>query len=203
MKIFCIGRNYIDYVKEIKSNMPDAPVVYMKPETSLLKNNQPFFYPDFTNNLNYGVEIVVKINRVGKNISAKFAHRYYSQIAIGINLIASDIQSRHIEKGLPLEIAYSFDNSAHISKFYNISEFGEISNTNFSLKQNNNIVQQGNTSNMIFDINNLIAYISKIFTVKIGDLIYTGTPSGVGAVSVGDKFEAYIENKKLLICDIK
>ncbi len=203
MKIFCIGRNYMDHVKEMKSNIPDTPVVFMKPDTSLLKNNQAFFYPDFTSNLHYGVEIVVKINRVGKNITTKFAHRYYSQIAIGINLIANDIQTLHVEKGLPWEIANSFDNSAPISKFYNINEFGEINNINFSLNQNNNMVQQGNTSDMIFDIDNLIAYISKIFTVKIGDLIYTGTPAGVGAVSVGDKFEAYIENEKLLICSIK
>ncbi len=203
MKIFCIGRNYADHAKEMKSSVPETPVIFMKPDTALLQKNQDFFYPDFTKNLHYEVEIVVRINKIGKNIAEKFAHRYYSQIAIGIDITARDLQQQQKQKGLPWEIAKAFDNSAPVSKFYDISEFGNIDKLEFMLKLNNNIVQQANTSDMIFNVNTLISYISGFFTLKIGDLIFTGTPAGVGELKTGDKLEAFIQNKHLLTCNIK
>lgn len=203
MKIFCIGRNYAEHAKEMKSEVPTTPVVFMKPDTALLQNNQPFYYPQFTKELHYELEIVIRINRVGKNIAAKFAHRYYSELAIGIDLTARDLQLEHKKKGLPWEIAKSFDNSAPISQFYDIKEFGDINNLNFSLNLNNKVVQNGNTNDMIFNVDQLIEYISKFFTIKIGDLIFTGTPAGVGELQIGDKLEAFIENKSLLKCNIK
>lgn len=198
MKIIGIGRNYADHAKEMKSNIPKEPVVFIKPDSAVLRNNNPFFIPDFSENIHYEVEIVVKIDKIGKNVDEKFAFRYYSEIALGIDFTARDIQQKCKEKGLPWEKAKGFDNSAAISKFLPISEFDNIQQLDFSLNLNGNEVQKGNTSGMIFSIDRLIAHVSKYFTLKIGDWIYTGTPAGVGKVSVGDHLIGKIEDRVML-----
>jgi acylpyruvate hydrolase len=198
MKIFAIGRNYSDHAKELHNPLPSEPMFFMKPDTALLQNNNPFFYPDFSQEIHYETEIVVKINRVGKCIEQKFASRYYNEIGIGIDFTARDIQRRCQEKGHPWEIAKAFDNSAPISKFISKDKFADLGNLNFHLDINGTTVQKGNTGDMIFEIDKLIAYISKFFTFKIGDLIFTGTPAGVGPVKIGDNLQAYIENDLML-----
>ncbi len=203
MKILAIGRNYADHAKEMKSSVPEEPIVFIKPDSAILRNNNPFFIPDFSQNVHYEVEIVVKIAKIGKNVEEKFAHRYYSEIALGIDFTARDIQQMCKEKGLPWEKAKGFDNSAAISEFFPISDFGDVQNLNFSLDLNQKRVQTGNTSEMIFTIDQLIAHVSKYFTLKIGDWIYTGTPSGVGKVSAGDRLLGKIEDRVLLDFDIK
>ncbi|MFH2143831.1 MAG: fumarylacetoacetate hydrolase family protein [Bacteroidota bacterium] len=194
MKIFCVGRNYSEHARELNNPEPEKPIIFLKPDTSLLKNNQPFFYPDFSNEIHYETELVVKINRVGKNISERFANRYYSEVAIGIDFTARDLQSEFKQKGLPWELSKAFDYSAPISNFFNLSEVGEIQNINFSLKKNNVEVQKSNTSEMIFSVDYLISFISKYFTIKIGDIIFTGTPAGVGRVYVGNRLQAYLND---------
>ncbi len=203
MKIIAIGRNYSEHAKELGNLVPEKTVFFMKPETALLKNNKPFYYPDFSTEIHYETEIVFRICKIGKNIDEKFAYRYYDKIAVGIDFTARDLQRECKEKGLPWEQAKAFDNSAAISDFIPTEEFENINNINFSMTLNGNLVQQGNTSDMIFDIDKIIAYVSKFTTLKIGDLIYTGTPKGVGEVKIGDKIEAFIENKKMLECEIK
>ncbi len=203
MKIIAIGRNYIDHAKELNNPVPENPVFFLKPETALLQKNRPFYYPDFSEDIHYETEIVVKINRVGKNIAKRFAHRYYQEIGIGIDFTARDLQRTCKSKGLPWEIAKAFDNSAPIGKFIDKSKFENISDINFNLDINGNLVQQGNTADMIFDIDTLIAYVSKFFTLKMGDLIFTGTPAGVGLVKIGDRLSASIENEELLSFEIK
>lgn len=203
MKIIAIGRNYVDHAKELNNPLPKEPIFFMMPETALLRNNQPFFYPDFSTDIHYEIEIVVKLNRLGKNIAPEFAHRYFSEIGVGIDFTARDLQKRCKEKGLPWEMAKSFDGAAPISKFLSLEKFGDINNINFRLELNGNIVQQGNTKDMIFPVDQLIAYVSKFTTIKIGDLLFTGTPAGVGPVKIGDRLTAYIENEKLLDFVIK
>lgn len=203
MKIIAIGKNYADHAKEMKSEVPTKPVVFMKPETSLLKDNKPFYYPDFTNSLHYETELIFRICKIGKNIETKFANRYYDKIGIGLDFTARDLQASQKSKGLPWEIAKSFDNSAAVSNFIDITEYNDIKNINFSLDINGKNVQNGNSKDMIFTIDKIIAYVSKFFTLKIGDIIFTGTPVGVGEVKIGDKLEAKIENKVLLTCEIK
>ncbi len=203
MKIFAIGRNYINHANELNSPLPKKPIFFFKSETSISKNNKPFYYPNFSNEIHYELELVVKINRLGKNIAPKFASRYYNEIALGIDFTARDLQRECKKNGLPWEISKSFDGAAPISKFYKIEEFGDINNLNFHLEQNNTTVQKGNTSEMIFSINELISYLSKFNTLKIGDIIFTGTPEGVGPIKINDKLCAYLENKKLLDIDIK
>ncbi len=203
MKILAIGRNYIDHAKELNNPVPKKPVIFSKPETSLLKNNNPFYYPDFTKDLHYEAEIVVKINKLGKNISEKFANRYYNEIGIGIDFTARDLQSELKQKGLPWDLAKGFDNSAPISNFINISDIKDISKLSFSLDINNKTVQEGNTKDMIFSIDKIIAFVSQYFTLKIGDLIFTGTPKGVGPINIGDKLIAKIEGKEMLNFEIK
>lgn len=199
MKIIAIGKNYLDHVKEFDGKRPENPLIFTKPDTALLRNNQPFYIPDFTNELHYETEIVVKINRVGKYIEPQFANRYYDEIGIGIDFTARDVQRKCIREGLPWEICKAFDNSAPISNvFIHKSKFEDVQNINFSMKLNGNIVQQANTCNMIWGVDDLISYISKYFTLKIGDLIFTGTPQGVGQVKPGDHIEAAIENDVLL-----
>ena len=198
MKIICIGRNYIDHAKELNNPLPEKPVFFLKPDTALVQNNNPFFYPDFSNEIHHEVEIVLRINRIGKHIDERFAYRYFDEIGIGIDFTARDIQNEQRKNGLPWEIAKAFDHSAPISKFMKIDEFKNIRNLNFSLSLNNKIVQQGNTIDMIFSIDKIISYISKFITLKIGDLIFTGTPAGVGPVKINDHLEAYIEQNKLL-----
>ncbi len=203
MKIIAIGRNYINHAKEMNSPIPTEPVVFMKPDTALLRSNDPFYYPEFSKEIHYEVELVVKINKVGKHIQEKFAHKYYNEIGIGIDFTARDVQRKHKQKGLPWEKAKSFDYSAPIGKFIDKSKFNDLNNIKFSLEINDKIVQAGNTKDMIFNIDNLIAYVSKYFTLKIGDLIYTGTPEGVGEIKIGDKLNAKIENETLLDFEIK
>jgi len=203
MKIIAIGRNYAKHAKEMNSSVAEEPIVFMKPDTALLRNNNPFYYPEFSKEIHHEVELVVKINKVGKHIQEKFAHKYYNEIGIGIDFTARDIQRLHKEKGLPWEKAKSFDHSAAIGQFVDKSKFKDLNNINFSLDINNKFVQIGNSKDMIFSIDNLIAHVSKYFTLKIGDLIYTGTPEGVGEVNIGDKLVAKIENETLLDFDIK
>lgn len=203
MKIICIGRNYAEHAKELNNPLPKEPVFFMKPDTCLIQKNQPFFYPDFSEDIHYETEIVVRINKIGKHIQRKFAHTYYSEIGIGIDFTARDLQQKCKEKGLPWEIAKAFDNAAPISKFVDISKFDNIQNINFHLDINGKTVQNGNTADMIFKVDEIIEYVSKFITLKIGDLIFTGTPAGVGPVKIGDKLEAFIEDEFMLKVDIR
>jgi len=203
MKIIAIGRNYIDHAKELNNPVPTEPIFFLKPDTALIRNNQPFFYPDFSNEIHYELEIVVKFDKLGKNIAQKFAHRYYSEIGIGIDFTARDLQNKCKEKGLPWEIAKSFDGAAPISKFLKLENIGDINALNFRLELNGKTVQQGNTSEMIFSVDKLTEHVSKFMTIKIGDLMFTGTPAGVGPVKIGDRLTAYIEDKKMMDFQIK
>ncbi|MEA2106831.1 MAG: fumarylacetoacetate hydrolase family protein [Bacteroidota bacterium] len=203
MKIIAIGRNYIDHAKEFNNPLPKEPIFFMMPETALLRKNQPFFYPDFSTDIHYELEVVIKLNRLGKNIANEFAHRYYSEIGLGIDFTARDLQKNCKEKGLPWEMAKSFDGAAPISDFLPLDKIGDINHINFRLELNENIVQQGNTKDMIFPVDQLIAYVSKFTTLKIGDLLFTGTPAGVGPVKIGDRLTAYIEDEKMLDFVIK
>ncbi len=203
MKIIAIGRNYIDHAKELNNPIPKEPIFFLMPDSALLKNNQPFFYPEFSKNIHYELEIVIKLNRLGKNIAEKFANRYYNEIGIGIDFTARDLQENAKEKGLPWEISKSFDGAAVISKFNSLEKYGDINNINFRLEKNGEIVQKANTSEMIFKVDTLIEHVSKYMTIKIGDYLYTGTPSGVGPVKIGDRLTAFIENEKLLDFVIK
>ncbi|MFC2110834.1 fumarylacetoacetate hydrolase family protein [Bacteroidota bacterium] len=198
MKIICIGRNYIDHAKELDNPVPKEPIFFLKPESTLLIRNRPFFLPDFSNEIHYEVELVVKIIKLGKNIQENFAHTYYNEIGIGIDFTARDIQRKCKENGMPWEISKSFDYSSPLGKFIDKSELKNLNNINFRLEKNSEIVQKSVSSEMIFSIDKIIEYVSKFMTLKIGDLIYTGTPAGVGTVSIGDRLEAYIEDKKLL-----
>ena len=203
MKIICIGRNYVEHAKELNNPLPEVPIFFLKPETALLQKNQPFFYPEFSEDIHYETEIVLKIKKVGKHIQEKFAHTYYDEIGIGIDLTARDLQSNCKKKGLPWEIAKGFDGSAPLGKFINKSEFENINDLRFSLNVNGETRQDGNTKDMIFSFDKIIAYVSQFLTLKIGDLIFTGTPEGVGPIKIGDHFEAFIEDKKMLEINIK
>ena len=202
MKIIGVGRNYVDHAKELGNAVPDEPVLFLMPDSAILRNNDAFYYPNFTKDIHYEIEIVVKISAVGKNISEKFAPKYYDEIGLGIDFTARDLQTIAKEKGLSWLKAKGFDGSLPISKFQPKENF-DLNNLNFSLKKNGAIVQNGNTKDMLFNINVLIANISQYFTLKKGDLIYTGTPSGVGPIQIGDKLEGFIENEKLLDFEIK
>jgi acylpyruvate hydrolase len=203
MKIICIGRNYAEHAKEMNAAVPTEPVFFMKPDTSLLKDGTDFYYPEFTKDLHYECELVVKICKTGKHISEKFAHNYYAQYSLGIDFTARDLQQKCKEKGLPWEIAKSFENSAPISTKWIDVNNTNLSNIHFSLKKNGEIVQKGHTADTIFDINQLISYISRFMTLKTGDLIYTGTPSGVGPVVVGDVLEGFIGEEKMFRFEVK
>jgi len=195
MKIFCIGRNYAAHAAELNNEVPENPVVFMKPDTAVVKNNDPVYYPDFTNDLHYEVELVVRISKMGKHIEEKFASKYYDQIGLGVDFTARDIQAELKQKGLPWERAKAFDQSAVIGQFWSVAEFEDIQNTTFELYKNDVRVQFGNTMDMIFTINQLIANISKMCTLKVGDLIFTGTPSGVGPVKKGDQLRGVLNTK--------
>ena len=203
MKIICIGRNYADHAKEMNSAIPKEPVFFMKPETALIKNNQPFYLPDFSKEIHHEVELVLKISKNGKNIDEQFAHKYYNEIGIGIDFTARDLQKDCKEKGLPWEKAKAFDGSAPISEFIAISKLKSLDKINFHLDINNKIVQKGNSKDLIFSFDKVVSYVSKFVTLKTGDLIFTGTPEGVGAVSIGDVLDAYLENEKILSFEIK
>ena len=202
MKIICIGRNYKDHAREMQSPVPEEPVFFLKPESALLRRNRPFFYPEFSNEIHYELELVIRINKVGKYISQKYANTYYNEIALGIDFTARDLQKKCKEKGLPWEIAKGFDNAAALSRFTTLENYNK-QEINFSLKKNENIVQTGNTKDMIFNFDELISYLSQFMTLKTGDIIYTGTPAGVGPVKTGDHLDAYLENERILWCDIK
>lgn len=195
MKILCIGRNYEEHAKELKNPLPSEPVVFMKPDSSLLRNNDPFYLPDFAQSFHHEVELVFKINRLGKNIEERFAHRYYSEVALGIDFTARDLQDDLRSKGLPWEKCKAFDGSAVLSQFVPISKYSDIKNLQFKLLVNGETRQTGNSDAMIFNIDQIIAHLSKFFTLKIGDLIYTGTPAGVGEVKLGDRLQGYIEEE--------
>jgi len=198
MKIICVGWNYPDHNLEMKHETVSEPVIFMKPDSALLRENKPFFIPDFSKQVEYEVELVVRINRLGKNISEKFASRYYEEVALGIDFTARDLQQRQRALGAPWEIAKAFDNSAVISDFIPLSTLANAEGISFSLSKNGVEVQRGNTRDMLFSVNQIIAYVSQFFTLKIGDLIYTGTPAGVGPVVIGDYLEGFIEGNKML-----
>jgi len=204
MRIFAIGRNYAEHIKELNNERPDEPVIFTKPDTAIIRNNGPFYYPDFSTDIHHEVELVLRICKEGKNIEEKFAHKYYDAIGIGIDFTARDIQSKLKAKGLPWDIAKGFNGSAPISdKFIPVSEFKDLNNINFRLEVDGQIRQQGNTSLLLFSFDTIISYLSKFFTLRTGDLIFTGTPKGVGPVAIGNKLSAYIEDEKLLEFEVK
>jgi acylpyruvate hydrolase len=201
MKIICIGRNYAEHAKEMKAELPTEPVFFMKPDTALLKE-EDFYLPDFTKDLHHEIELVLKICKVGKHIEPQFAHKYYDEIGLGIDFTARDIQTKCKEKGLPWEKAKAFDNSAPIGSFVKKDQL-VLDNINFELKVNNETRQLGNSKDLIFSFDQVIAYISKFVTLKVGDLIYTGTPEGVGQVHIGDRLEGFLNGEKLLTLTVK
>ncbi len=203
MKILAIGRNYAAHIEELNNERPDEPIIFTKPETALILKNAPFYYPDFSNNIHYEVEILLRICKNGKYIDRKFAHNYYDAIGIGIDFTARDLQDKAKEKGLPWALAKGFNGSAPISKFIDKSEFEDIKNLNFSLNIDGRQKQEGNTSWMLFVYEEIISYISRFIMLKKGDIIFTGTPKGVGAIEIGNKLEAFIENEKLLEVEIR
>jgi 2-keto-4-pentenoate hydratase/2-oxohepta-3-ene-1,7-dioic acid hydratase in catechol pathway len=204
MKIICIGRNYAKHAKELNNPLPKEPVFFLKPDTALLPKKQPFFVPDFSEDIHYEAEIVVKINRVGKNIQEKFASKYYDEIGLGIDFTARDLQQACKKEGLPWEKAKAFDGSAPVGqKFIPIAQIDNLKNVNFSLVINGEERQVGNTNDMIFSIDAIISYVSKFVTLKIGDLIFTGTPEGVGQININDHLEGFIEKEKVLDLKIK
>jgi 2-keto-4-pentenoate hydratase/2-oxohepta-3-ene-1,7-dioic acid hydratase in catechol pathway len=203
LKIICIGRNYTDHIAELDNERPEHPIIFMKPDTAILLKNQPFFIPDFSNDVHHEVEILVKISRVGKHIDRKFAHKYYDEIGLGIDFTARDLQQELKSKGLPWEKAKSFDGAAVVGNFISKETFNNIDEIGFSLKKNEEVVQKGNTSLMLWKIDALIEYVSKYFTVKIGDIIFTGTPSGVGKVNPNDRLTGFIEGKENFSIKVK
>ncbi|NND94391.1 MAG: fumarylacetoacetate hydrolase family protein [Flavobacteriales bacterium] len=204
MKIICIGRNYALHAKELGNQVPDEPLVFLKPETALIPRGMPFFYPQHSKDVHFELELVVKINRVGRHIEERFAHRYYDSVGLGIDFTCRDLQKIAKEKGHPWEKAKAFDHSAPVSeKFIPLSELNEIQDIEFTLLKNDEIAQKGNSRDMLFSVDRLISEVSRFFTLKIGDLIFTGTPEGVGPVEIGDRLEGYIGNTKLLDIRIK
>ncbi|SMD05735.1 fumarylacetoacetate hydrolase family protein [Pedobacter africanus] len=203
MKIIAIGRNYAEHAKELNNPVPDQPVIFLKPDTALLKDNKPFYIPEFSSDIHYELELVLKICKEGKHISEKFAHKYYEELGLGIDFTARDIQTAHKTKGLPWELAKAFDHSAAVSDFIPKTQFEDIYKLQFELKVNNSIRQKGNTANLLFSFEKILAFVSQYITLKKGDLIFTGTPAGVGKVNQGDKLEAWLEGQQLLDFDIK
>jgi len=204
MKIICIGRNYSDHVAELNNEKPEDPVIFMKPETAVLLKKQPFFIPEFSEDIHYEVELLVRINKVGKHIQEKFAHKYYQEIGLGIDFTARDLQQKLKEKGLPWEKAKSFDGSAVIGeKWIDKNSIENLNNINFSLLKNDVAVQNGNTSDMMWKIDGIISYVSQFFTLKIGDIIFTGTPKGVGKVEANDKLTGFIEKEQIFSIQVK
>jgi len=197
MKIICIGRNYLKHARELEHDIPTEPVFFMKPDSSLLLDNRHFYIPGFSNEVHYEVELVVKINRLGKSIEERYAHRYYDEIGLGVDFTARDLQRQLIEKGLPWEKAKAFDSAAVLGGFIAKEELGDLGQIDFSLRKNGELVQQGNSRDMIFAVDTIIEYISQFVTLKIGDLIYTGTPAGVGPVKINDQLEGFIGEKKM------
>jgi 2-keto-4-pentenoate hydratase/2-oxohepta-3-ene-1,7-dioic acid hydratase in catechol pathway len=198
MKIICIGLNYRNHALEMGWPIPEEPVVFLKPDSSLLKNNKPFFLPDFSANIQYEVEVVIKISKLGKGISAKFASRYYDEVTLGIDITARDIQSRQANKGMPWELSKCFDGAAPVGSFISVNSVKDMGDLDFRLEINDKVVQKSNTSDMIFGFNEIIEYVSQYFTLKTGDLIFTGTPSGVGQLNRNDNLVAFLGDKPLI-----
>ncbi|MBS1529897.1 MAG: fumarylacetoacetate hydrolase family protein [Bacteroidetes bacterium] len=198
MKIIAIGRNYAEHAKELNNPVPTVPVIFMKPDTALLRENKPFYHPDFSEDIHHEIEIVLKVCKEGKHISEKFASNYYDEIALGVDFTARDIQQKHKEKGLPWELAKAFDGSAPVSNFIPKEKYGDLYKLNFKLDINGQTRQEGNTRDLLFSFERIIAFVSRYITLKKGDLIFTGTPQGVGKVNVGDHLQAYLENEKML-----
>lgn len=203
MKIICIGRNYVNHIEELKNERPTEPVIFMKPDSAVLLKQHPFVIPDFSQNIHHEIEIIVRINKVGKHIEAKFAHKYYDEISVGIDFTARDVQEQLKAKGLPWEKAKSFDGSAVIGEFLPKSQFNSLENITFELTNNNKTVQKSNSSYMLWKIDELISFISRYFTLKIGDIIFTGTPEGVAVVNPDDVLEGFLEGHKLFRIQIK
>lgn len=203
MKIIAIGRNYAEHAKELSNPIPDQPVIFLKPDTAVLKDNKPFYIPDFSSDIDYELEVVLKISKEGKHISEKFAHKYYEELGLGIDFTARDIQSIHKTKGLPWELAKAFDHSAAISNFIPKTQVENIYDLQFQLNINGNTKQNGNTKHILFSFEKIIAFVSQYITLKKGDLIFTGTPEGVGRIHQGDKLEAWLQGQLLLNFDIK
>ena len=202
MKVICIGRNYVDHIKELNNEKPDRPVIFMKPDTSILRDNAPFYYPSFTEEIHHEVELLVKIKKEGKAVEKEFAHKYYDQIGLGIDLTARDLQSVFKDKGLPWDLAKGFNGSAPISEFLDKESF-DLSNLHFKLLKNGDVVQEGNSSLMLSSIDEIISYVSKFITLKTGDIIFTGTPKGVGPIKIGDRLTGFIENEEMFSFEIK
>lgn len=204
MKIICIGRNYSEHAKELNNAVPDEPVIFLKPETAALKNNAHFFYPEFSSNIHYEAELIIRIDKQGKYIPEKYAHEHYSEVSLGIDFTARDLQQKQKDKALPWEIAKAFDHSAVLGKMIKINQLNKnAQDINFKLFKNKELVQNGNAQEMIFSIDKIIDYVSKFFFLKKGDLIFTGTPKGVGPIAIGDIFEGYIEDEQVFSCSIK
>ena len=203
MKIIAVGRNYSEHAKELGNQIPDAPVLFLKPDTAVLKNNKPFYYPSFSNDVHYEVEVLLKISKEGKSIAEKFAYKYYEEIGLGIDFTARDLQSNQKSKGLPWEIAKAFDNSAVVSEFFAIADFEDINSLDFDLFVNDELKQKGNTSEMLNSFDKLISYASQFFTLKKGDSIFNGTPAGVGKINIGDKLKGNLGKHELLNFEIK
>jgi acylpyruvate hydrolase len=198
MKIICLARNYVAHARELNNPLPEKPLFFMKHENCIVRGNKPFYYPDFSSDVHHELELVFKISKVGKNIEKKFAHRYYDEIGLGIDFTARDLQTEARENGAPWEISKAFDYSAPLSDFLPVSDFEAISNLSFHLDINGKTVQEGNAGLMIFPVDVQIAYISKFITLKTGDILFTGTPAGIGPVKIGDHMEAYLERKKMM-----
>ena len=202
MKIICVGKNYLKHIDELNSSKEDEPVIFLKPDTSIIQKNQPFFIPEFSNEIHYEIEIILKFNRLGKHIESKFSKKYFNQISLGLDFTARDFQNKFKERGLPWDISKGFDNSALIGDWKSIKTY-DLDNINFRLEKNGKIVQQSNSKNMIWKIDELISYASKYFTIKIGDIMFTGTPEGVGVVSEDDFLEGFLGDEKVFSVKIK
>ncbi|HLF35019.1 MAG TPA: fumarylacetoacetate hydrolase family protein [Cyclobacteriaceae bacterium] len=203
MKILAVGRNYVEHIEELKNERPENPVIFTKPDTALSRYNKPFYYPDFSTEIHFEVELVLRVSKIGKNIQEKFANTYYDAIAVGIDFTARDLQNQLINKGMPWTLSKGFDGSAPISEFIPLSDIKDIKNINFSLFVDGNLRQKGNSGLMIFNFDHIVTYISRFITIKKGDIIFTGTPKGVGPVKIGNKLEAFLENKKMLEIEIR
>lgn len=203
MKIICVGRNYAAHIDELNNARPDEPVIFIKPDTAIAQSNLPFFIPEFSNDVHHEVEVLVKINRIGKHIQSKFAHKYYDEIGLGIDFTARDVQQKLKSKGLPWEKAKAFDGSAIVGQWFAKSSFNDLKKLPFSLQKNGEVVQEADTSLMLWGIDEIIAHVSQYFTLKIGDIIFTGTPAGVSSVSKNDRLEGYLNNQKAFSITVK
>ena len=203
MKIICVGQNYLNHIKELNSKRNKSPILFLKPDSSIIQKNQPFFIPEFSKEIHYEAEIILKFDKLGKHIDRKFSNKYYNQISLGIDFTARDLQEKLKKSGHPWEKAKSFDNSAVVGDWIDVNNFQDINNINFCLKLNNEIVQSSNSSNMIWKIDDLVTEVSNYFTLKIGDILFTGTPEGVGKVSIGDVLDGFLEEKKVFSIKIK